>query len=279
MDTFEGTTAVVTGAASGIGWALTRRLLAEGARVVMADVETAALEQASGEAASLGEVLAVQVDVRDPTAIVELAARTEAAFGVAQLVFPNAGVSVSGALWEMTLDDWNWALGVNVMGVVNMVRTFVPRLIASGAPGHVCITGSLAGYLNQPGFGAYNASKHAVIAIAESLAGDLREAGHPIGVTVVAPWFVNTKLAQSGRNRPAGLADATVPGDLLRSVSSRLGAVKNTAQDPDTVANLTIDAVKAGKFSVFPFEPSKAAIRERFERVLAGEVMGFYLPT
>jgi len=279
VDSIEGTTAVVTGAASGIGWELTKRLLTEGARVVMADVEHGALDAVAAEAASLGEVLAVQVDVRDPAAIDELAARTEATFGVAQLVFPNAGISVSGAIWETTLDDWNWVLGVNVMGVANTVRTFVPRLIASGDPGHVCITGSLAGYLNQPGFGAYNASKHAVIAIAETLAGDLREAGHPIGVTVVAPWFVNTKLSQSGRNRPAALANATAPGELMRSVSARLGAVKNTAQDPDTVANLAIDAVKAGRFSVFPFEPSKAAIRERVERVLDGEVMGFYLPS
>jgi len=278
VESIEGATAVVTGAASGIGLALTRRLLAEGARVVMADVEAAALDAAASEAGALGDVLGVVVDVRDSDAVDDLAQRTADAFGVAQLVFPNAGISVSGALWDMTRDDWNWVLGVNVLGVANMVRSFVAPLIASSRPGHVCITGSLAGYLNQAGFGAYNASKHAVIAIAETLAADLREASHPIGVTVVAPWLVNTKLGQSGRNRPGALGDATKPGDLLRSVSARLGAVKGTAQDADTVANLAVDAVKTGRFSVFPFEQSKDAIRERFENVLDGRVMGFYLP-
>ena len=278
MDSIDGMTAVVTGAASGIGWELTKRLLAEGARVVMADVEQGELDTAAGEARSLGEVLAVRVDVRDAAVLEDLADRTADAFGVAQLVFPNAGISVSGAIWEMTLDDWNWAFSVNVMGVANTVRAFVPPLIESGKPGHVCITGSLAGYMNQPGFGAYNASKHAVIAIAETLAGDLREAGHPIGVTVLAPWFVRTKLGQSARNRPESLANATAPGDLMRSVSKRLGGIMDTAQQPDTIASMAIDAVKSGRFSVFPYEPSKAAVRERFERVLDGEVMGFYLP-
>lgn len=278
MDSIKGKTAVVTGAASGIGWALTEALLAEGARVVMADVEQAALDTAVADAASLGEVLAVRVDVRDAAELDDLAARTRDAFGVAQLVFPNAGISVSGAMWETTLDDWNWAFSVNVMGVANTIRAFVPPLIASGEPGHVCITGSLAGYMNQPGFGAYNASKHAVISIAETLAGDLRESGHPIGVTVLAPWFVHTKLGRSARNRPEALADATVPGELMRSVSARLGGIMDTAQQPDTIASMAIDAVKSGRFSVFPYEPSKAAVRERFERVLDGEIMGFYLP-
>jgi NAD(P)-dependent dehydrogenase (short-subunit alcohol dehydrogenase family) len=278
MESFAGLTAVVTGAASGIGLELTRGLLAEGARVVMADVEAPALEAAAAEVGALGEVLAVPLDVRDPEALEALAVLTEERFGTAQLVFPNAGISVSGALWEMTVDDWSWVLGVNVHGVANTIRAFVPRLLDAGLPGHVCITGSLAGYLNQPGYGAYNASKHAVIAIAETLAGDLREAGHPIGVTVLAPWFVTTRLAQSARNRPADLADATPPGDLMRAVGARLAGVKGTAQDAPTVAALALDAVKQGRFAVFPFEPSKPAIRERFETVLDGGVMGFFLP-
>ena len=278
MTEIRGGTAVVTGAASGIGLELARGLLRGGARVVLADVEATALDAAAGELGALGEVLPVLVDVRDPAAIEELAARTEEAFGLATLVFANAGVSVSGAIWEMTLDDWNWAFGVNVMGVAHMVRTFVPRLVASGRAGHVCITGSLAGYLNQPGYGTYNASKHAVIAIAETLAGDLREAGLPIGVTVLAPWFVTTKLSQSGRNRPAELAAATPPGDLMRHVGARLAGVKDTSQTPDVVATMALDAIAQDRFSVFPFEPSKAAIRERFETVLDGEVMGMYLP-
>jgi NAD(P)-dependent dehydrogenase (short-subunit alcohol dehydrogenase family) len=246
--------------------------------VVMADVEATALDQAASDASGLGEVLAVRVDVRDPAAIDDLAKRATDAFATPQLVFANAGIAVSGAIWDMTPDDWNWVLGVNVVGVANMVRSFVPKMIASGQPGHVCITGSLAGYMNQPGFGAYNASKHAAIAIAETLAGDLREAGHPIGVTVVAPWFVSTKLGQSGRNRPPELADATKSSSLMLSIRERLGALAATTQSPELVASLAVDAVKANRFSVFPLESSTEAVRERFECVLDGRVAGFYLP-
>src|SRR5215470_7219397 len=172
MFEFSGRTAVVTGAASGIGLALTRRLLREGMRVALADV---------GDEAAVGR----------------LADEAAARLGPVRLVCANAGVTLSAATWESTADDWAWLFRVNVLGVVHCVRTFVPRFIADGDPAHVCITGSLAGYLNQPGFGAYNASKHAVTAIAETLAGDLAEAGQPIGVTIVAPWFVSTNLARS----------------------------------------------------------------------------------
>lgn len=216
--------------------------------------------------------------MRDPDALLALAARTESHFGVAQLVFPNAGISVSGAMWEMTVDDWDWVLGVNVHGIANTIRAFVPPLLASGLPGHVCITGSLAGYLNQPGYGAYNASKHAVAAIAETLASDLREVGAPVGVTVVAPWYVTTRFSQSARNRPADLDDATPPGELMASVGARLADVRGSAQDAATVAALALDAVKERRFAVFPFAPSRAAVRDRFTTVLDGGVPAFFLP-
>jgi len=268
---------VVTGAASGIGRELTRQLLAEGARVVMADVEAGALDAAATDAATLGEVLAVVVDVRDPAALDALAARTAEHFGgPAQLVFANAGVSVSGALWDMTPDDWNWALGVNVIGVANTVRSFVAPLVASGLPGHVCITGSVAGYTNQPGFGAYNATKHAVTAIAETLAAELRDAGHPIGVTLLAPWFVSTNIANAGRNRPADLTEATEAGELMRIVRERLAGMSPTMQQPEEIAALALAGMKAGRFAVFTFEPATEVVRKRFETVLAGGVLGAY---
>ena len=279
MQSISGKTAVVSGAASGIGRALTLRLLADGARVVMADVEQAALEAAAGECGSVGEVLPVVTDVRDAAAVDALAARTTDAFGIAHLVFANAGVAVSGATWDVTPDDWSWVLGVNVLGVAHMVRAFVPPLIASGEPGHVCVTASVAGYLNQPGFGAYNTSKHAVVAIAESLAADLREAGLPIGVTVLAPWFVSTQLARSGRNRPGDLTDATPPSRFMQQVASRLGTWGDTTQTPELIADLALTAIAEGRFAVFPYEPSTDAVRRRIETVLAGGVMEFYLPT
>ena len=278
MQSFGGTNAVVTGAASGIGRALTERLLAEGARVVMADVEQSALDTAAADLQARGEVLPVVTDVRDPAAVNALAARATDAFGPVQLVFANAGVAVSGATWEVTSDDWSWVLGVNVLGVANLVRAFVPPLIAAGESGHVCITASVAGYLNQPGFGAYNASKHAVVAIAESLAADLREAGHPIGVTLLAPWFVRTQLAQSGRNRPGDLADATPPSEFMEQVSGRLGSWSDTAQGPEEIADLALAAIRDGRFAVFPYAPSADAVRRRIETIIAGGVMEFYLP-
>jgi NAD(P)-dependent dehydrogenase (short-subunit alcohol dehydrogenase family) len=279
MGMFAGRTAVVTGAASGIGLALTKRLLGAGARVVMADVEQAALDVSAAELAAEGEVLAITVDVRDPLAIDALAARTAEAFGVAQLIFPNAGVSVSGATWDVTADDWQWALGVNVLGVANMVRAFVPPLLASGQAGHVCITASVAGYVNQPGFGAYNASKAAVVGLAESLAADLREAGHPIGVTLLAPWFVRTQLANAGRNRPADLSDATPRTDFSAAISAKLGTWGDTTQTPEHVAELALAAIEEGRFAVFPYEPSRDAVRARIEAVLNGGIADFYLPS
>lgn len=275
----KGALAVVTGGASGIGLALARRALAEGARVVLADIEEAALDAAVAEMATNGALAwGVRTDVSDASSVEALARQVSELHGDVGVVFANAGVTASGAMWESTLDDWRWMLDVNVMGTVHCVRSFVPRMIAADQPAHVCITGSLAGYLNQPGFGAYNASKHAVIAIAETLAADLREAGHPIGVTVVAPWFVTTSLAQSARNRPTALGDATEASPYMQALWGKLAGYREIAQTADDVAAQTVDAVKADRFSVFPFPPSMDAVRARFEAVLAGEVLGLYQP-
>jgi NAD(P)-dependent dehydrogenase (short-subunit alcohol dehydrogenase family) len=278
IDDLRGKTAIVTGAASGIGFELTKLMLAHGARVVMADIEAKALDAAADAAGQLGEVLAVRADVTDQDAVEAAAARVDDAFGPPQLVFANAGVSASGASWESTLDDWQWLWSVNVVGAVNCVRSFIPRMIAAGRPGHVCITGSLAGYINQPGFAAYNASKAAVTALAETLAADLQEAGHPIGVSVVAPWFVMTRLPQSARNRPAALDDTAATSPFMRTVWSKLASMQDVALEASDVARIVIDGVLTGEFAVFPYEPSRHALRARVDALLAGDVMGLYLP-
>ncbi len=278
MDSFVGRTAVVTGAASGIGRALTDALLAVGARVVMADVEAAALAAAADDASRHGPVLPVVVDVADPDAVASLADAARDAFGLVQLVFANAGVSVGGATWNVTPADWRWALDVNVLGVAHLVHAFVPPLIAVGQPGHVCITGSIAGFLAQPGFGAYNATKHAVLGLAETLAADLREAGHPIGVTLLAPWFVRTQLGQSARNRPNSLGASTPADGFMVSVGERLSTWGHTTQDPADIADLALRAVAEDRFAVFPYAPSAAAARRRLDVLVDGDVMGMYLP-
>jgi NAD(P)-dependent dehydrogenase (short-subunit alcohol dehydrogenase family) len=278
IDDFEGKTAVVTGAASGIGLELTMQMLARGARVVMADIEDTALERAAAEARAAGEVLPVRVDVTDASAVEALAAQVDTVFGAPQLVFANAGVTASGAAWESTADDWQWMWRVNVNGAVHCVRSFVPRMIAAARPGHVCITGSLAGYINQPGFAAYNASKAAVTALAETLAADLREAGHQIGVSVVAPWFVTTRLAQSARNRPAELGDAAPMSDFMYSVWAKLGSMKDVALNARDVAAIVLDGITDGRFAIFPYEPSRDALRSRIVALLEGDVLGLYLP-
>jgi NAD(P)-dependent dehydrogenase (short-subunit alcohol dehydrogenase family) len=279
IDDFKGKTAVVTGAASGIGLELTMQMLAKGARVVMADIETVALAKAAAAAGEAGDILAVRTDVTDPHAVDDLAAQTAATFGAPQLVFVNAGVTASGAAWESTLDDWQWMFRVNVNGAVHCVRSFVPRMIAAGQPGHVCITGSLAGYINQPGFAAYNASKAAVTALAETLAADLREAGHPIGVSVVAPWFVTTRLAQSARNRPAELGDAAAVSPFMQGVWAKLASMKDVALTAPVVASTVLDGITSGQFAIFPYEPSRDALRSRVDALLDGDLLGMYLPT
>ena len=278
IDELRGTTAVVTGAASGIGLELTKRMLREGARVVMADIEADALDAAAAAAGAFGEVLPVRTDVTDGAAVEAMAAHVDEVFGPPQVVFANAGVTASGAAWESTLDDWQWLWSVNVNGAVHCVRSFVPRMIAAGRPGHVCITGSMAGYINQPGFAAYNASKAAVTALAETLAADLREAGYPIGVTAVAPWFVMTRLSQSARNRPVALDETAPTSDFMRDVWSKLASMKEVTLTAVEVADIVVDAVKAGRFAVFPYEPSKDALRARVDRLLDGDVLGLYLP-
>jgi NAD(P)-dependent dehydrogenase (short-subunit alcohol dehydrogenase family) len=244
----------------------------------MADVEADALESAVAAVSAIGKVLAVRTDVTDAGAVDELAARTDEAFGAPQLVFANAGVTASGAAWESTLDDWQWQWSVNVNGAVHCVRSFVPRMIAAGRPGHVCITGSLAGYINQPGFAAYNASKAAVTALAETLAADLREAGHPIAVSVVAPWFVMTRLTHSARNRPAELGNVAPVSAFMHAVWAKLTSMQDVALTADEVASIVLDGITHGEFAIFPYEPSRDALRARIDALLDGDVLGLYLP-
>ncbi len=271
IEDLSGKVAVVTGGASGIGFALAQRFLAEKMAVVVADVERAALVDAVGRLrATGGEVLDVLTDVADPEQVESLAARCLDHFGAVHLVCNNAGVGTSGAVWEISLEDWDWVLGVNLRGVVNGIRSFVPRMLAAGEPAHVVNTASLAGLVPLTTSPTYTVSKFGIVALSEILYLQLQAARAPVGVSVLCPGWVRTRLAESHRNRPDGAGGAGA--DAAQSRMRRgLRSVLAEAMDPAEVADEALDAVRTGRFYVLPHDTDEwlAPMRARFEAILA----------
>ena len=216
MEELQGKTAVITGGASGIGFAMAERFAAEGMRLVLADIEETALEGAAENLVDRGaEVLAVPTDVTDAAAVDALAAATFDRFGTAHVVCNNAGVVAAGATWVIPLAEWEWVLGVNLWGVIHGIRAFVPRLVEQGE-GHVVNTASIAGLGPLPFASPYNASKHAVVGISSALFHEFALSGSPVGVTVLCPGFLSTNLMDSERNWP----------------EDELGPARDVSQDP-----------------------------------------------
>ena len=212
MKQFKGRTAVITGAASGFGLETCRIAAREGMNVVMADVQQDALDRAAAEIAAAGAVvLPYRLDVSKATEVEALGAATLQRFGAPSFVFNNAGVGVGGLVWENTLQDWEWVLGVNLMGVVHGLRVFTPMMLDAarqdpGFEGHIVNTASMAGLLNPPNMGVYNVSKHAVVSLSETLYQDLRLVTDQVTASVLCPFFVTTGITRSERNRPGELA-------------------------------------------------------------------------
>jgi NAD(P)-dependent dehydrogenase (short-subunit alcohol dehydrogenase family) len=265
MDDLEGKVAVVTGAASGIGRALADRWATEGMKVVLADVEEGPLHAARDELDAGGaDVLAVRTDVSDAAQVDALAAATLDHFGGVHLVCNNAGVGGGGQLWEAGLDEWDWVLGVNLMGVVHGIRAFVPHLVAQDE-GHVVNTASVAGFAYAPMMGPYNASKAAVVAISETLKAELAMQGSKVGVSALCPGWVNTRIHESDRNRPGG----PQPSDELTAGRAMLGEILKGGKQPDEVANLVAAAVREGTGHVFTGDEWIQLVRNRFDTVVA----------
>ena len=270
MRGLAGRTAVVTGAAGGIGRALAHEAAARGMRVVVADLDAAPLSAVVEECLTRGAAAAeaVALDVRDAAAFEALAAEVDARHDGCTLLFCNAGVLVPRRLWEQTAREFDWVMDVNVKGVAHAVRAFLPRMLARGAPGRVVITGSMGGFIPSPMLAAYSASKAAVWAMAETLAIDLAAAKSAVGVSLLAPGAVRTRIFEADRHHEAGAEALTGVPAAMRD--AMIAGTAKAGIDPAAVARIAFEAVEAGRFWIFPHPQMLAALPERTAAMVAG---------
>jgi NAD(P)-dependent dehydrogenase (short-subunit alcohol dehydrogenase family) len=267
---FSGKTAVITGAGSGIGAALARLAAREGMNLVLADINLGDLEAVAGEIAA--PTLLFQTDVSDAYAVQALADASWDRFGGADLVCNNAGVVPGGRhrpVWDYAPEDWRWAFGVNVDGVVNGIRSFVPRMLAERRAGHILNTASVAGFVSGSGSAVYGASKHAVVRITEALYAGLRDEGAAIGVTMLCPGLVATRIYDAERSRPEHLrteAGRASESQELQSISDNL---YRNAPTPDAVAAQAFEGIRNDKLYVFTSDRFDQPIRARSEAILS----------
>lgn len=268
MQDFAGKVAVVTGGASGIGLALSRRFLSENMLVALADVEEeplVAAEKSLGEEFGAGNVATFVTDVRDANAVEALAASTLDRFGAAHIVCNNAGVAIGGLTWTIPDDRWRWIVDVNLLGVVNGIRAFVPRMIEQGE-GHVVNTASVAGLVTTPLASPYTATKHAVVALSECLHMELRMSTADVGVSVLCPAWVRTNIADSERNRPENVMASEF--EVARDEQpSMLQSLVEQGMDPGDVADAVVDGIRVGRFWILTHPTSLAAVKLRWQAI------------
>jgi len=274
MQDFVGRTAVITGAASGLGREFARLARSLGMRLVLADVDASSLEKVVSELGAKPNVVGLAVDVSDAMQVQGLAARAQRDFGATHLLFNNAGVVAGGYLWEHTERDWQWVLGVNLMGVVHGLQAFVPTMLKSsraGEPAHIVNTASVAGWLSAPLMGIYNVSKHAVVTLTETLFQDLRLAGSSIGVTLLSPAFVPTGIGDSERNRPAHWASETPASASQRAAQVQTAkAIASGRISAAEVAHMTFDAIRSDRFYVFTHPRILPTLTNRVRHAVEG---------
>lgn len=272
MRDFKDKVAVVTGGASGIGLAMAKRFAREGMRVVIADIDVAVLEAAEREIRSMGAtVLGVRTDVSRLQEVEALAANVLDRFGGVHLICNNAGVGhMPGPIWEQSVEEWRWVMGVNLWGVIHGIRTFVPIMLKRGEDGHVVNTASAAGLISAPFFGIYHATKHAVVSISEVLYAQLASAGAHIGVSVLCPGFVKTRIMESStRNRPPELAGAE-PSPAVQALIQQFCSMVEAGMPPEAVADKVLDAIRDEKLYILTHSEFNERIRQRVEDILAG---------
>ena len=268
MQDFKGRGAFVTGGASGIGLAIARALADAGMKVMLADIEPGALDKAVRQLREAGaEVQAVLCDVSDRAAVERAAQQTLAAFGKVHVVCNNAGVGGGGTMDEIPLADWDWVVGVDLMGVIYGIAAFLPHMKAHGEGGHIVNTGSMAGMLSPPGMGPYNACKHAVVTLSETLAAEL--AGSRIGVSVLCPGWVNTRINESARNRPPRFGPPREIPIAGRERAAQVAELLRTGMTPREVAARVMAAIRDNDLHIFTHPEMRPALEDRFRRILA----------
>ncbi|MDR0201331.1 MAG: SDR family oxidoreductase [Delftia acidovorans] len=273
---FKGKTAVLTGAGSGFGLECARIGAARGMNLVLVDVQQEALDKAEAELKAAGaQVLARKVDVSDAAQMEKLAAEVKATFGAPHFVFNNAGVGAGGLVWENTVADWQWVLGVNVWGVIHGVRLFTPMMLeaAKADPayeGHIVNTASMAGLLAPPNMGIYNVSKHAVVSLTETLYQDLALVSDQVSASLLCPFFVPTGIGHSERNRPQSLEaqPLTASQKIGQAMTDKaVGSGKVTATD---VAQKVFEAIASGQFYIYSHPQALGSVQVRMEDVVQG---------
>ena len=270
MQEFSGKTAVITGAASGIGLALAKRGAIEGMNLVLADIESDKLKAA---AATLGvDPARLSLHQTDVSSDEEVGALAKAAFdryGGVHLLCNNAGVGLTRVTWEHSLKDWEWVLGVNLWSVIHGIRHFLPRMLEQADGGHVVNTASVAGLLSTPGMAAYNVSKHGVVTLSETLYGELLALKARVGVSVLCPAWVSTGIHESDRNRQQRFGTPGEAGEASRAYHERMGqAVKSGKLSAEDMANSVFGAVAEQRFYVIPHRKINNAIKLRMDDIM-----------
>lgn len=264
--------AVVTGGASGIGLGMAKALASAGARLVLADIESEAAETAAQDLRDDGaDAVGIACDVADPSSVDALCEETLSTYGGVHVLCNNAGVGGSAAvpIWDQPPDEWKWVMGVNVDGVVHGIQRFVPIMIEQGDGGHVVNTASMAGLLE--GGGIYGVTKHAVVALSEAMYRDARQRNLPIGVSVLCPGWVNTRIMESERNRPEAPRAATeVDTPEAQLIRAFVASQIEQGLDPVDVGRIVLSAIQEDRFYILT-HPWEAMIRNRMEHILDGK--------